>query len=280
MTDEELQQLLVLDAAPGPAAAIDAAQADAIVEAALAGAGFGPGGGGTGGGSAGAPAASSKLALVAGTGLVAVAIALFAWYVTRRKPAELAAPPPDALVLEDAGGLAGLGAPPPDAAGASPAESDDVSLIEIEESPAPDREPATAERPGRRKPASSDEATDLLAAANAKRAEKKWRESDRLYARVVERAPKSLAAQTALVASGSLHLEHLGDPEGAAQRFSRALAIAPRGALAEDARWGLVEAARALRDTAAERAALDDFLAHHPTSPLAPRAKARRAELP
>lgn len=277
MTDQELQQLLALDSAPGPAAPIDAERADAIVEAALAGAGFGPGPApGGGGATSAAPAASSKLALVAGAGLAAVAIALLAWYVTRQRPAELSAPPPDAL-LEDAGGLAELGAsdaPPP----RGEDDADESSMIELEDTPAADREPVVPERPTRRKPA-TEEATDLLAAANAKRAEKKWRESDRLYARVVERAPKSLAAQTALVASGSIHLEHLGDPRGAAKRFSRALAIAPRGALAEDARWGLVEAARALRDKAAERAALDEFLAHHPTSPLAPRAKARRAEL-
>jgi hypothetical protein len=97
---------------------------------------------------------------------------------------------------------------------------------------------------------------------------------------VVRRAPRSLAAQTALVASASLHLEHLGDPKGAARRFSRALAIAPEGALAEEARWGLAEAARARHDDAAEAHALDDFLAHHAGSPLAARARARRSELP
>ncbi|MEO7735396.1 MAG: hypothetical protein ABIY55_30865 [Kofleriaceae bacterium] len=88
-----------------------------------------------------------------------------------------------------------------------------------------------------------------------------------------------LAGQTALVASGSIHLEHLGDPSGAARRFRTALAAAPRDTLAEDARWGLVEAARALGDGTAELHALDDFLAHHAGSALAPRARVRRGEL-
>ena len=145
-----------------------------------------------------------------------------------------------------------------------------------ERAPAPS-EPKRA-KPTRREP--DADATDLLGEANAKRAAKQWRESDALYARVVDRAPKSLAAQTALIASASLHLEHLGDPKGAAQRFRRALAIAPAGVLAEEARWGLAEAARATKDTAAEAAALDAFLAHHGQSPLAERARARRGQLP
>jgi hypothetical protein len=120
---------------------------------------------------------------------------------------------------------------------------------------------------------------DLLAEANAARAAHRWRDADALYARVAGGAPVGLAAQAALVASATIHLEHLGDPAGAARRFAAALASGPRDALAEDARWGLAEAARATGDTAAERRALDDFLAHHAGSPRAPRARARRTEL-
>lgn len=294
MTDDELQQLFALDGGPGPALAIDAVHADAIVEAALAGAGFGPGGGSGGASSGGAAAsgastlAKGKLALLGGA-VVLVVIAAIAWRATRGQPLELAVEP-DAPAL-DAGtgtGSAMAHAPAEPDASAEPAadraaedqpEGEPEDEIEIEPS-APDRDPpARPAKPARHHP-ETETAADLLGAANAKRAAKEWRASDELYARVVERAPNSLAAQTALVASASLHLEHLGDPKGAARRFSRALAIAPRGALAEDARWGLAEAARALHDTAAEKAALDDFLAHHATSPLAPRAKARRAELP
>lgn len=285
MTDDELQQLFALDGGPGPALAIDAAHADAIVEAALAGAGFGPGGGGPGGATSGGSGASTlakgKLALLGGAAVLVV-IAAIAWRATRGHPQELAIEP-DAAEL-DAGtgtGTAMAHAPAePDAAAAEPAAATvPDEAIEIEPGE-PDRdEPARPAKPARPH-ADTETAADLLGAANAKRAAKEWRASDELYARVVERAPNTLAAQTALVASASLHLEHLGDPKGAARRFSRALAIAPRGALAEDARWGLAEAARALHDTAAEKAALDDFLAHHATSPLAPRAKARRAELP
>ena len=81
MTDDELQRLLVLDAGPGPALAIDAAHTEAIIDAALAGAGFGPGGGSGGSGSAGTSggaAVGTKLAIVGSAALVVVAIALLA----------------------------------------------------------------------------------------------------------------------------------------------------------------------------------------------------------
>ena len=66
--------------------------------------------------------------------------------------------------------------------------------------------------------------------------------------------------------------------QGAAQRFRARCAIRAAGALAEDARWGLAEA-RAQPRRSAEAAALDDFLAHHADRRSLPR-KARRAELP
>ncbi|CAN5760513.1 hypothetical protein BH11MYX3_BH11MYX3_44940 [soil metagenome] len=252
MTDEALQQLLVLDDARGPALAIDAAYADTMIDAALAGAGFGPAGGGGAAGGLG-----SKLAVVVGTAVVALVIAVVAWRSRGGESEQVVAVISDAAIVE------------PGPAAIAPAEVP----VEIAE-PAP-----IVTRPDRR-PESTEPVADLLGAANAKRAAKQWRESEALYARVVERAPRSMAAQTALVASASLHLEHLGDPKGAAQRFRRALAIAPRGVLAEEARWGIAEAARALRDTRGETAALDDFLAHHAGSPLVTQAKARRAELP
>jgi tetratricopeptide (TPR) repeat protein len=279
MTDAELQQLLVLDDAPGPALAIDAWRANEIIEAALDGAGFGPSGGGSSAGKAGGKASGAstgaaigtKLAIVAAVVIIVAAIVLL-MARGRRDDGQSAPPPlPDAAIDSSVG--SGTLAVASDAAQAA-VDPEDIVIDE----PAPPPPPTPT--PPRPKPKRDESPADLLGEANAKRAAKQWRESDELYARVVERAPKSLAAQTALIASASLRLEHLGDPKGALQRFRRALAIAPKGALAEDARWGVAEAARAIGNRAAEAAALDEFLAHHASSPLAPRAKARRAELP
>lgn len=279
MTDQQLEQMLTLDAAQGPALPIEAAHADAIVDAALVGAGFGPGPGPTGGStsSGGTPssgaggarmAKGAKLALVGSAATLAIIVV--AYFLTRHpRQAEVAVVTPDAAV----------DAPPAGSGSATPETPIDEAAITIEPTPTP-----TPTRPKHiekvEKPAEKKTVDDLLGEANAKRAEKEWRDSDLLYGRVVDKAPKSLAAQTALVASGSLHLEHLRDPRGAAKRFWRALELAPSGGVAEDARWGLAEALRALHDDKGEAAALDDFLAHHASSPLASRARARRAELP
>jgi hypothetical protein len=172
--------------------------------------------------------------------------------------------------------------PPPEPSSPPPVERD--VQLPVRPAPAKTAKPAMPPRGrGRRSPPSpvavATAPEDLLAAANAARAAHHWREADALYARVVSAAPAELAQQTALVASASLHLEHLGDPTGAIRRFRAALAAGPRDALAEDARWGLAEAARATGDAAAEAHALDDFLAHHASSPRAARARVRRTEL-
>jgi len=266
MTDAQIEHLLVLDSSPGPALAIDAVAADALIEAALDGAGFVGGGGG--GGAAGGSAAGVKLAI--GAALLAAAVAIVLYLARGRggHEQEAVVVPPDAALPDAPAGGSGTAVmtpPVPDAPAAPEPEP------EIEIAPQPGR-PATPVKP-------SPSAADLLGEANAKRMARQWREADALYAKVVERAPKGLAAQSALISSATIRLEHLGDPKGAAQRFRRVLGMAPNGALAEDARWGIAEAARATGDRKAEAAALDDFLAHHAGSPLAARAKARREEL-
>lgn len=277
LTDEQLDQRLALDASPGPALPIAEADADALIEAALVGAGFGPAGGP---GSAGGAARGVRIAgsVKVAFGIVVVIVFVIAVLIGRHRAHHAAVAPIDAPPDVAGGpGSAPAPVPPLDAAPASlpveaapaPVEDAGAEPEDIDTEPAPKAHHATEPRA----------VNDLLGEANARRAAHEWRESDALYARVVKRVPGTLAAQTALVASASLHLEHLGDPRGAAERFKRALAIAPDAALAEDARWGLAEAARARHDVKAEAKALDDFLAHHPGSPLAGKARARREEL-
>lgn len=290
LSDRELERWFDLDDPVGPAQPIDATRSAAIIAAALRGAGVPPGGGGGGGGNPsaamrGKSAVATKLALVTGGVVIAVAT----WLVVRAaEPAEplapaLVAPAPVARPPE----------PPPTPAPASAVASTEAS--DEAAAPAPGHDPPGAPIPPTRPrrhprppvaaPRTSAGAEDLLARANAARGAHDWRAADALYRRVARagggtgRGTDDLAAQTALVASAELHLEHLGDPAGAARRFRAALAGGAGAALAEDARWGLAESARALGDAAAERRALDDFLAHHPASARAERARTRRAEL-
>ncbi len=315
LSDRELERLFELDNAPGPARPVDDARAAAIVAGALAGAGFSaPGGGGDSGGGAHAGAkqgaaagaanggAAIKLAVLAGGAVVATATVI-AWFVLRAgpEPAPAVASPAPAVIASNALAIAPRPEPgptePPTASAVSAAAA---SAPEPDEAPpaAPEPSPPTTPRrpipanitkpvlahshrhpPRAAPPAVAAAPDDLLAEANAARVAHRWREADALYSRVAAGGQADLAVQAALVASASLRLEHLGDPAGAARRFRAALAAGTRDPLAEDARWGLVESARASADPAGELRALDDFLAHHAGSARAARARARREEL-
>jgi hypothetical protein len=285
--DTDLQRLFALDAWPGPARPIDDSRFSAIVAGALGGAGFPP----PPIGPAATGLATSKLTVLIG-GALSAALATVAWVALRTPgiPEPTAVESPAAPAIASTPPRATDDAAPAIAPAPAPAvDSRDRRRDAITAGPA---HPGGASKGGRRRIAKPTTAPaedpapvavprtpdDLLAEANAARAAHRWHDADALYARVAGGEP-GLAAQTALVASASIRLEHLGDPAGAARGFRAALAAGPRDALAEDARWGLAEVARVTGDTAAERRALDDFLARHAGSPRAPRARARRIEL-
>jgi hypothetical protein len=284
-SDHELEQLFALDGDAGPARPVDDRRASAIIAGALGGAGFpssASGGGNTGGAAAtaGKAAIGVKLAIITGGLATIVAVAWFALHrdappatTAASTPAVAPAPAPaptpapapaPALAITESPTLTPTPTPTPEI---DPAPADDNAPVAVKHHARARTHPAT----------SAEQLDDLLAEANAQRAAHEWKAADALYARVVAASPKGLAGQTALVASATLHLEHLGDPTGAERRFRSALAHP--SSLAEDARWGVAECERARGDTAAERRALDDFLAHHASSPIAPRARARLAEL-
>lgn len=120
---------------------------------------------------------------------------------------------------------------------------------------------------------------DLFALANRLRRRREWLAAEEVYSAVVARVPGTDAAVVAEIASATLHAEQLHDARGALEGYRRALRARPTGALAEDARWGLAEAFRALGDDRGELRALRDFLERHPDSALAPAAHRRLSEL-
>jgi hypothetical protein len=122
-------------------------------------------------------------------------------------------------------------------------------------------------------------AEDLLERANRLRGAGNFREADAVYERVTREHRGAFAAYVAEVASASLHLEQLGDPRGAVQRFERALRMRPGGALDLEALDGLARARRALGDREGERDALRTLLSRHPGSAAAARATSRLADL-
>ena len=260
----------VLDDGPGPARTLAAVQAAALVGAALAGAGFGA----TPSAAPLRPRLGARFWVSAGV-LTAAGIVAAIWYT--RHTRERTAPPP---VMQP------VATPVP---AAQPATHDAEPDFEIEPAPAPAPAPAPVPHAARPlphatpapapAPAAAETAEELLARANALRGQRKWQDADALYDRVAEKFPGTLSAHVADVASGELALEHLGAPARARQRFEAALAAKPGGPLAEEARYGIAEAYRALGDAVHEAAALRAFLAAHPGSERRAQVEARLGSL-
>jgi len=116
---------------------------------------------------------------------------------------------------------------------------------------------------------------DLLRVANDLRRERRWVDAARAYQRVRTTYPGTDAAYAATIAGASLRLEHLADANSALRDFRSSLRAQPAGPLAEEARYGVAEAYRALGDDDAEAESLRAFVASHPDSPLSDRARAR-----
>jgi hypothetical protein len=100
-------------------------------------------------------------------------------------------------------------------------------------------------------------AADLLAQANRLRGDKRWKDAERVYARVLRAFPDGSDAPVAAIAAGSLLLEHLDSPRDALDMFSTGPALQSdrparrRGALGH--RAGLRRARRSPRRAARAR---------------------------
>ena len=122
------------------------------------------------------------------------------------------------------------------------------------------------------------EPVDLLEEANRLRAAGAWQEAEHMYRRVARQWPGAAAAYAAHIAIAGL-LNEQGKFDGAARLYKQSIAARPYGILAEEARLGLVDAYARLKDRAAERHALQDFLRAHPDSVSAKRVRARLMDL-
>jgi tetratricopeptide (TPR) repeat protein len=161
-------------------------------------------------------------------------------------------------------------APVAPVAEAQPAEVDAKELaVEVDAPVAPSRAPR----------ATTKQAEDWLNEANRLRRSSRWQAADQMYTRVFQGAPDSQAAYVARIAAASIRLEHRNDPQGALVAYRAALVQSPRGALNEEARFGVAEVYRKLGRAEAERQALAAFLREHADSALAARARARLASL-
>jgi tetratricopeptide (TPR) repeat protein len=252
LSDRELAELLPLDGAPGPARAISEPEARAIVTSVIETA------------DRGRKKSRSNLVPIAAALTIALgaSLAVASFYAARRlEPPAVIAPKPQSTpetALERE--------PDPE-----PALEEDLEP-EIDAESEPQTEPVFAP------PKDRKTAEDLLERANRFRAERKPRVAEKIYLKVLRRFPQSDAAYVAAIATASIRLEELGNPQGALRLYRRAIALRPSGALDAEARFGLAEALRTIADPA-EKEALRDFLSRHPSSPYATKAKKRLEEL-
>lgn len=122
-------------------------------------------------------------------------------------------------------------------------------------------------------------APDLLALANALRAQGKWQEAARAYKQAARAAPQSEPAYVATFAIAALEAEHFGNPERALRLFEDMLLARPQGALAEEVHLGIAQCYRRLGARNSERSALQIFIRQYPKSLSLPRMRARLSEL-
>jgi ferric-dicitrate binding protein FerR (iron transport regulator) len=102
----------------------------------------------------------------------------------------------------------------------------------------------------------------LLEEALALRGRGDFRGAAAVYRRIHQSSPGSPVGGTALVSLGELSLSSLGDPAGALAAFESYLVRG--GALSQEAAFGKARALRALRRTAEERRAIEQFIARYP----------------
>jgi ferric-dicitrate binding protein FerR (iron transport regulator) len=112
-------------------------------------------------------------------------------------------------------------------------------------------------------PASTPEA--LLKQALALRSQGQFRRAADVYRKIHEASPRSAAGAAALLSLGELLLSSLNEPAAALTAFDSYLARG--GELSQEAAFGKIRALRALRRSAEERSAIEQFLRQYPGSP-------------
>lgn len=119
----------------------------------------------------------------------------------------------------------------------------------------------------------------MLERANERRAKGEWLAATELYEQIAREYPSSREAYQSMVAAGLLRIQRLGDAEGAVRLLSAAIALRPADASSRDARWGRIEALRALDDRAEEKRSLLEFVSLYSDGPLPALAHERLVQL-
>ncbi|MBN1770850.1 MAG: FecR domain-containing protein [Deltaproteobacteria bacterium] len=158
--------------------------------------------------------------------------------------------------------------------------------LPVEPPPAPPRVPVPPRHPRAEAGASAPPVApvvstpaELMRAARACRTARDWSCAADNYQTLLEVYPDAAEAGTARFALAETELVHLERAAEARALYDEYLARTPSGPLAEEARWGVCMALRALGRAGEERTALEEFLARHPASLRASQARERLGQL-
>lgn len=127
-------------------------------------------------------------------------------------------------------------------------------------------------------PRETRSAAEMIEHARAMLRTGELRKAEQAYVALRKAHPRAPESQTALVALGDLYLHGLGDPRAAIRSLRRYLA-GGGGPLAPEARHAIVRAHRKLGDRDGEIAAIEAFLAAHPSDARAAGLRTRLADL-
>jgi len=156
--------------------------------------------------------------------------------------------------------------PPDEVEVETPGDDDVAADVEPEQRSGPTKASGPAPRPT---------AAELLVLARQQRGVGKIEAAARTYERLRREHPRAPETKAALVSLGQLYLR-LERPRAAARMFKAYLG-AGGGALAEDARYGLIMVERRRGNAKAEQAAIEAYLRAHPHSARASKLRAAAA---
>jgi TolA-binding protein len=160
-----------------------------------------------------------------------------------------------------------LSAAVPQEPAAVPAPTEGVAGPSTEAAPS-DRSPSEVRSPANDTPSSAYpttmDARQLFDAASAARRAGKVGQAAALFDALRRRFPADARAGLSAFELGRLRMDSMGDPAGASEALSQAIALSPAGSFREDAQARLVYAADAMHDDARCRAMRQAYLARYP----------------
>jgi outer membrane protein assembly factor BamD (BamD/ComL family) len=188
---------------------------------------------------------------------------------------------PGAPVLVSAGEQIDPGASSPRAATDDEVAADTVFLAERsgrEVEVAAIRPNTGANGGPRHEPSDRGSPAELVARAQAERTSGDYRAAAATYEQVIARFPASQAASNSRVALGQMKLSAMARPQEAIRHFEAYLEVAPGGALAAEARVGVVRALARLGQSQRVIEAASQYLSNHPTGRAAAEVTRTRAD--